>query len=107
MKIIDESIDTESNNFKLLDNDLYLIPCMNFEGSKEKVSVDFTLNQLSIRLLAEGTACHIQLYNMSNTIIDRRPILNLIPSYFQETTRNYLQNIFILLFIFQVTTQQI
>ena len=82
LKIIDESIDT-SNNFKLLDNDLYLIPCINFEGSREKLGVNFTLNQLSIRLFAEGTPCHIQLYNMSNTIIDRfRPTPKSDPKLF-------------------------
>lgn len=65
----------------LMDNDLYLVPFVRTaRGPVPPEPLQFTLNELALRVTASGPPMHVQLYCMSDQIVDRfRPLLRVVP----------------------------
>jgi choline dehydrogenase-like flavoprotein len=76
----------------LLDNDLYLVPFMRTTGTgKPPERLRFTLNELSLRVSIRGHFIHIQLYCMSDQIIDRfRPLFSIVPRFLRRRLETLL-----------------
>ena len=81
LRIAAESLG-ESGPVRLQDNDLYLLPLWRTAGGPvPSAALRFSLNELALRLRVDELPVHLQVYALSDQVLDRvRPLLSALPA---------------------------